>query len=1022
MDRRQFLRTTGIATGGLALAATATAPTHANPTLAAAVALTGVVGWTNNDVDPRTGPLGNLGYTGGVGLDCLLRTVGLDLGSAQQVNAIELTNDRPTHRLNARDLSVHTSNDNANWTKQRVMFTDLGTTIWLHGFDVTARYVAVHCHRHEAATTYTFGTASLPSMITAHRIPAGAFIAGGAGTWPYRTAFQVSNGGAVELRNRAVHVSWAELGASALIAAGKLAADLADLRFADANGNPLHVYDDGDGVFVRIPTLPAGGQTTIHAYSGNPNAVSILADASALQVEYGHRTYRVQSATSAAGLAFGNELHPVRLPDGTLMLAANTNSSGGIHARYSTDDGRTWSIPEPLIAPSNPDLGQDRAGGFHVHPTTGVITAVLYSVGVSSGTDWTDVTQHRCKVWTSRATSYSGGRPVFSPPVAQPITNHLGGAEAAWTLTYTDPVLTPTGALVVSVPYISTAAGQFAIAILRSTDAGVSWTQSASVLSLPSDTWGGASESCLIVRADGALCLLARQQEGGKFHFATSVSSDDGVTWSPLADSTILASNTQPTVLRRNDELLLGWPGHNAMGQLSFQRNNLTLAWSDDDGTTLHGHQDLTTASSLSTPGWKVDADNKEREKIRMLEAFMVPAGTDDLVVGWASGLNPTSGSTLLVEDIDAYLRESHGALDVLRHRDANVTDSGIELAQSRWWRTSPSGSLTLTAGPRSGVQALRLLTTDTAAIAGASRLFPGARSARIRFRLRWTTLGSGLRFAVQEGYSRDDGPVTGANARGTVALFDLGTSGELRTTTDDFYSGIPIGGYRQNDTSPQTGNLSMVGNLRVAFDYQRRSVGLDLQVPRAITSIVLTGDPLSGSTTTRLDPASLGVWRSNNGYGWVQVPGWSGTKSGLQITLSGPEFTAQHVKVTQPWGDTAYTFANEIEEMVTVLPARPDLEERPVFEPLQTPTTLAANTWHTVQLDCDLDADQVVTRMNGGVVSTLPTLRHAETITHFCLVTATGGTTDVQVAEFSVQDTSRGLPAVVRTSTPGGA
>lgn len=1015
MDRRRFIQTSGALAGGIALGVSVTQPVAARPR-ARMAELGAVVGWINNDLDPSASTMANFGDTGGFFLDCLYRSVGADLGTRQRFSAVELISDRPSHRLNTRDLAVYTSDDNLHWTKRDSEYLDLGATIWLYGMDIEARYVKVHCFREGAGTTGTFGSANTQLLMAVHRIPVGAFVAG-TGSWAYRTTLKVTNSGSHLLKNRAAYITLSELGTASMIANGMLQADLSDLRFADTAGRQLHAYCDGDGIFIRVPQIGPGENQNVFAYSGNPTAQSVLSDAGALQVEYGHRTYQFQGGTSAAGLTFGTELHPVRLPDGTLMLAANTTATGGIHARYSFDDGRTWTIPEPLISPSNSAVGRDYAGGFLVDPDTGVVTAILYALGVSSGSDWINPAQHLCQIWIAQANQYVNSRPVFGTSRKIPIINHETGNPASWAITYTNPVKTSSGAYVVTIPHIFRPDGQFALAIIRSTDGGATWTQSATPLTMPVAGFeGGVSESVITQLRSGALVIYARQQDNGKYYFGTSKSVDDGVTWTPMSDSTILASNTNPTVLSRTEDLLLGWPGHNAFGQKSYRRNNMTLAYSRDDGQTFQGYHDIAGATELSTPGWK-DATQQRQ----MFEAFIVPAGTKDLLVGWASALQAGGGATMLIEDIDRYLYDSHGALDVVRHIRSAAATSGTELAQARWWRNTAAGSLTLVPGPRAGIQAVRLQNSDPAVATGASRLFPGTRSGRLRFRFRWNDLGATMRLALQEGFATNGTTNNvGANARGTAAIFELTATGSVTVTTDDAYDGTPVGGYLELDSDPTKGNLGIGVTGAVALDYNGRSAGLDLHQPREITSIVLTGlaQFATGGTSTRLQPSDLRIWKSNTNYSdWEEVTGWSGTKNGLVMTFTGPAFTSRFVKISQPYTDKAFTYANLARDLITVLPARPDIEDPQQFVPLQTPTTLSPGDWHTLQLDFDLDSEQIVMRIDGNVVSQLPTLRNAETITHLLLLTGTGGTTDVSVAELIVQDSSLGLPSVSRVA-----
>lgn len=1016
MDRRSFIKAGGVTAAGAALGVLRTQSAEAQGLAARPVTLAGPVGHVDDDLDPRTSALAGFGADDPFQLDCQYRSVGVDLGRVQPFNAIRLATDTSSHRLNTRDLSVLTSNDNTRWTQHDSDFIDLGTTIWLYGFTARARYVKVHCYRDGSVTDATFTVSSLQELVTVQHVPAGGFIAG-PGPWSYRVALHVSNPGRHTLRDRAAYLTLAELGAPDMIRQGRLAADLSDLRFADKRGRQLHAYNDGEGIFIRIPVIAAHGDLTIYAYSGCPGAQSVLSDSGALQIEYGRRTYQSQGGKSAAGLTFADELHPARLPDGTLLIAAATTAAGGIHARYSRDGGRTWSLPEPMIPASDPAAGGDRPGGFLVDPDTGDLIAIFYSVGVDTGADWTDPAQHLCQIWAARATRYVDSKPVFGTPQLVSLINGQTRQPVNYAITYCNPAKTSSGAYVVTVAYTFTPAGEFALTTLRSTDQGRSWEQSQSMLTLTGvgGLESGPTESTVTQLTSGELVIYTRQQSPEKFWFGTSTSRDDGVTWSPLSDTTILASNTAPCFVRTEGDLLLSWPGHNAFGQTSYRRNNLTVAYSTDETRSFHGYHDMTGATSLSTPGWY------SGQGTRMIESFIVPAGDDgkDLLVATEGGLQSGAGSTLLIEDIHDYLHGSHGALDVIRHIEPGNHFDGTELAQSRWWNSSASGTLELVPGALPGRQAVRLVST-AGSQAGASRLFPGTRRGRVRFKLRAGELGSELRLALQEGYADGESLNVGANARGTVALFAIQPNGDILTTSDDVYSAYPVAGYIEDDTDPATGFLNAY-SAAVAFDYDLRSVGVNLGTDdRTVTGLVLTGSTqYNASGVTRLEPSDLHVWMSADNASYQEVTGWSGTKDGLVITLSGPPITARYIKITQPYTDHAFTFANVMTSMIQVLPDDPSVEDPQRFSPLKVPTTLALGQWYTMQVDFDLDGSTVTTRVDGKVVSRLPVLHPAKTLTHLLLLPGADGVVDVSIDELMSQDLSQGLPVIRRLGPP---
>jgi len=66
----------------------------------------------------------------------------------------------------------------------------------------------------------------------------------------------------------------------ALISAGKMRSDCGDIRFTDANRNPLSYWIESGcnttntKIWVKVPFIPANGQVTIYMYYGNPSATS----------------------------------------------------------------------------------------------------------------------------------------------------------------------------------------------------------------------------------------------------------------------------------------------------------------------------------------------------------------------------------------------------------------------------------------------------------------------------------------------------------------------------------------------------------------------------------------------------------------------------------------------------------------------------------------------------------------------------------------------------------------------------
>lgn len=923
----------------------------------------------------------------------------------------------PSHRLSSRDLSTYVSNDNRSWTKVRdVELVSIGTSLWLYGFSVRARYVKVHCHRGEQ-DGWTFLLADLQTGLRTYLLPKESFVGGGGGSWSFRTPVVVRNPHRHELRDRAVYIPFADLGVESLVAAGRLQPDLRDLRFATPDGAELHAYADGGGCQVRVPLLHPRQQLLVNAYSGNPAATNrVLHDTDALQVEYGQRTLVGETSTLPDGSAFGSALKAVRLPDGTMMVAASSPRNVGVHARFSSDGGRVWSEPERILPPTLPDLSSDGPGGFVVDASTGALVFFFnVTVAVNFADDLLDVEKNNVQQWVAVARSYTfDGRPVFGSPQRVPIRIRELDRPANWALTYANGIVTREGTYLLPVSYIIRSDGTFASAVVRSEDGGRTWQQSASELSLPgrSGFEVGITEVAVEELDDGSLLLLARTQAPQEFYFAISRSHDDGRTWETVSDSRILASNTAPGLSRDSERsLVLSWSGHNAFDQTSKFRNNLSAAFSDDDGQHWHGYHDLLGATMLSFPGWA-----STQESLTAVNADSAAVNDDERLFAWSSYAGGTSAYRLHIEDVNRYLKASHGALDAVSFRAAQGVGNGTELAAHRWWRTTRTGVLDLVEGRRPARRAIRMRVSPPGenepivpTEVGASRLFPAVRRASIRFSVRCASLGTPLHLCLQEGYSAD------WNARGTALSLQLTPAGELRATTDDTFGLIPDIGFLANDSDPATGRISNFGLHQVlAMDYQRRSIGADLFDVTEISGIQVVDNNLIGTAGNRVQPQDLRIWTSDTNLGdWQELTGWTGTKDGAAITVSGAAVSTRYVKVSHSFSDNAFTFANDQQRLLRVLPDRSQPQQ---FAPLALPTTLTAGEWHTVHCDVDLPNREISVSVDGTRRAILPQLHAAEVVTHLLLLVGdTDSPTDIAIDELVVQDTALGLPAVSR-------
>ncbi len=107
-------------------------------------------------------------------------------------------------------------------------------------------------------------------------IPSSGYGSGPAGD-KYEQAITINSTNTSTLTNYQVKVT---LNTQALITAGEMRSDCADIRFTDSSGNLLQYWLEGGcntsttQIWVKIPSITASANTIIYLYYGSPNAVS----------------------------------------------------------------------------------------------------------------------------------------------------------------------------------------------------------------------------------------------------------------------------------------------------------------------------------------------------------------------------------------------------------------------------------------------------------------------------------------------------------------------------------------------------------------------------------------------------------------------------------------------------------------------------------------------------------------------------------------------------------------------------
>ncbi|WP_092622009.1 exo-alpha-sialidase [Jiangella sp. DSM 45060] len=119
-----------------------------------------MVGWLGADTDPATGPLAQIGGTGGFALDRDRRSVGAFLATPARINRLELTASGSTStRLAEQDYTLWTSDDNITYQQLTGWSFQASTTDGhpVHTFtnlDTTTRYIKINTRYTDTAHTF----------------------------------------------------------------------------------------------------------------------------------------------------------------------------------------------------------------------------------------------------------------------------------------------------------------------------------------------------------------------------------------------------------------------------------------------------------------------------------------------------------------------------------------------------------------------------------------------------------------------------------------------------------------------------------------------------------------------------------------------------------------------------------------------------------------------------------------------------------------------------------------------------
>jgi hypothetical protein len=257
-------------------------------------------------------------------------------------------------------------------------------------------------------------------------------------------------------------------------------------------------------------------------------------------------------------------------------------------ARFSSDNGRTWSDPEALF--EFPKTFGSYSEGPWLTDQRGMIHLFgLHYLGCGPGgfDNWKS-----CRAYPFHAMSTDKGKtwgPIQYCDFGHEYTGSTNGA-----------IELKSGRILLPISYLSgRMTGRFVTNLSLSDDAGKTWRPSTGECVV--DTGGhllesGAAEPICIELKDGRIWMLMRTQGGYQYE---AFSSDGGETWTEPTPSRFVSSNSPGALLRlRDGRIVLAWnncmgPQHREGIMCSYDRQVLVAAISADDGKTWQGYREI---------------------------------------------------------------------------------------------------------------------------------------------------------------------------------------------------------------------------------------------------------------------------------------------------------------------------------------------------------------------------------------------------------------------------------------------
>lgn len=318
------------------------------------------------------------------------------------------------------------------------------------------------------------------------------------------------------------------------------------------------------------------------------------------------RTHQVNQSPAPPPVVvahFGQTMRVVLLPDGTLMgiYLRTDNGAQEVVARYSKDDGHTWSAATTLLSLprkvgwwAGPEMMVDRTGGIQLFLLNDANSGVLHHPEAHQSRSG-KAPKRQLDIW--HTTSLDGGKTW--QPLKRIWTGFTGSLNSVIQLR--------NGRIVLPFSYLTsrtwssrgkgfdafTFMGHSDSTVLYSNDQGRTWHLSPSHLKAPVPnivSAYGAIEPVVIQLKDGRVWMLIRTQMG---RFYQSFSSD-GITWSQPTPTSIISSDSPAGLLRlRDGQILLLWNDCQRYPYAHGGRQVLLGAVSSDEGKTWRGYREV---------------------------------------------------------------------------------------------------------------------------------------------------------------------------------------------------------------------------------------------------------------------------------------------------------------------------------------------------------------------------------------------------------------------------------------------